>query len=82
MRYTDWFEIVDPAFKSLILPNVHVDLLYTADAGWKGRSMFRQPVICSFPISRTTGSCATTTWLEPSRPSKPVQFCQWPHARP
>lgn len=36
MRYTDWFEIVDPAFKSLILPNVHVDLLYTGGRWLEG----------------------------------------------
>jgi len=36
MRYTDWFEIVDPAFKSLILPNLHVDLLYTGGRWLEG----------------------------------------------
>lgn len=36
MRYTDWFEIIDPAFKSLILPNVHVDLLYTGGRWLEG----------------------------------------------
>lgn len=36
MRYTDWFEIVDPAFKSLILPNVHVDLLYAGGRWLEG----------------------------------------------
>ncbi|RKE79302.1 SMP-30/gluconolactonase/LRE family protein [Rhizobium sp. AG855] len=36
MRYTDSFEIIDPAFKSLILPNVHVDLLYTGGRWLEG----------------------------------------------
>lgn len=36
MRYTEWFEIIDPAFKSLILPNVHVDLLYTGGRWLEG----------------------------------------------
>jgi gluconolactonase len=36
MRYTDWFAIVDPAFKSLILPNVHVDLLYAGGRWLEG----------------------------------------------
>lgn len=36
MRYTDWFEIIDPAFKPLILPNVHVDLLYTGGRWLEG----------------------------------------------
>ncbi|MCM2475402.1 SMP-30/gluconolactonase/LRE family protein [Rhizobium sp. CG5] len=26
--YTDWFEVIDPRFEALILPNVHVDQLY------------------------------------------------------
>lgn len=26
--YTDWFEVIDPRFEALILPNVHVDLLF------------------------------------------------------
>lgn len=36
MRYTDWFEIIDPVFKSLILPNVHVDLIYTGGRWLEG----------------------------------------------
>lgn len=36
MRYTDWVEIIDPAFKSLILPNVHADLLYTGGRWLEG----------------------------------------------
>ncbi|MDH4440869.1 MAG: SMP-30/gluconolactonase/LRE family protein [Rhizobium sp.] len=36
MRYTDWFEIIDPAFRSLILPNVHVDLLYAGGRWLEG----------------------------------------------
>lgn len=36
MRYTEWFEIIDPAFKSLILPNVHVDVLYSGGRWLEG----------------------------------------------
>jgi gluconolactonase len=36
MRYTDWFDIINPAFKSLILPNVHVDMLYTGGRWLEG----------------------------------------------
>lgn len=36
MRYTEWFEIIDPSFKSLILPNVHVDLLYSGGRWLEG----------------------------------------------
>jgi gluconolactonase len=36
MRYTDCFEIIEPDFKALILPNVHVDLLYTGGRWLEG----------------------------------------------
>jgi Gluconolactonase len=36
MSYTKWFEIVDPAFRSLILPNVHADLLWTGGRWLEG----------------------------------------------
>lgn len=36
MKYTDWFEILDPRFQQLILPNVHVDHLYAAGRWLEG----------------------------------------------
>lgn len=36
MSYTKWFEIVDPAFRALILPNVHADLLWTGGRWLEG----------------------------------------------
>jgi len=32
-HYTEWFDIIDPRFKKLILPNAHADLLYS-DGRW------------------------------------------------
>jgi gluconolactonase len=36
MTYTHWFEILDPRFQQLILPNVHVDRLYAAGRWLEG----------------------------------------------
>lgn len=36
MKYTDWFEILDPRFQRLILPNVHVDHLYSGGRWLEG----------------------------------------------
>lgn len=36
MRYTDWFEILDPRFQRVILPNVHVDHLYSGGRWLEG----------------------------------------------
>lgn len=36
MRFTEWFEVIDPTFKSLILPNVHVDTLYSGGRWLEG----------------------------------------------
>lgn len=34
--FTDWFEVNDPRFESLILPNVHVDTLYSGGRWLEG----------------------------------------------
>jgi gluconolactonase len=36
MTYTHWFEILDPRFQQLILPNVHVDQLYAGGRWLEG----------------------------------------------
>ncbi|NNU62808.1 SMP-30/gluconolactonase/LRE family protein [Ochrobactrum soli] len=36
MKYTHWFEILDPRFQHLVLPNVHVDHLYSGGRWLEG----------------------------------------------
>ncbi|MDM9625112.1 SMP-30/gluconolactonase/LRE family protein [Rhizobium sp. S152] len=36
MTYTPWFEVLDPRFRQLILPNVHVDQLYSGGRWLEG----------------------------------------------